>query len=229
MFSLEATGRKQKLRSVVRPSDLEQFSISASADHAPLLLNPIDAPACVLHENQYCVGPFWLEQWKNVDKTERFSFEVWVTAVSEQIETLLKQLWRIHKDQELPRNLRAAAEELHRILKQEQDDVGCEFSTVKTLSSDATWLAVPVDYPRFFQASNDQISTLGDESLWRDALGRCLSAQREVMPVIPHYAGIPYAAVAGLQDPARFEQIFDDRYIAASNELNLLNSILLEE
>ncbi|MBV5310035.1 helicase C-terminal domain-containing protein [Chromatium okenii] len=228
-FSLEATGRKQELRSVVRPSDLEQFSISASADHAPLLLNPTDSPACVLHENQYCVGPFWLEQWKEVDKTERFSFETWITAVSEQIETLLNQLWRIHKDQKLPRNLRTAAEELHRILKQEQGDVGCEFSTVKTLSSDATWLAVPVDYPRFFQPSNGQIPALGDESLWRDALGRCLSVQREVMPVIPRYAGIPYAAVAGIQDPARFEQIFDDRYIAASNELNLLNSILLEE
>jgi hypothetical protein len=228
-FSLEATNRKLTLRSVVRPHDMEEFSTNASADNAPLLLNPANAPECVLHENQYCVGSFWLEHWKDVNKTERFSFECWMTTVAHQIKNLLSQLWRIHKDQDLPHKLRTAAEELHRILNRPQDDIYREFSTVKALTSDATWLAVPVDYPRFWQSDFNGQPALGDESLWRDALGRCLSAQREVMPVIPLYDGIPYAAVAGVQDPARFEQIFDDRYIAASNELNLLNSILLEE
>ncbi|MBK1642363.1 hypothetical protein CKO12_10830 [Chromatium okenii] len=229
-FSLEATNRKLTLRSVVRPHDMEEFSTNASADNAPLLLNPANAPECVLHDNQYCVGPFWLEHWKDVNKTERFSFECWMTTVAHQIKNLLSQLWRIHKDQDLPHKLRTAAEELHRILNRPQDDIYREFSTVKALTSDATWLAVPVDFPHFWQPDfNGHYPALGDGSLWRDALGRCLSAQRDVMPVIPLYDGIPYAAVAGVQDPARFEQIFDDRYIAASNELNLLNSILLEE
>ncbi|MBK1694812.1 hypothetical protein CKO09_08680 [Chromatium weissei] len=229
-FSLEATTHKQNLRSVVRLNDLEAFSISASADNAPLLLNPAEAPNCILHEDQYCIGPFWLEQWKDFNKTERFSFEGWMTTISEQLAALLNQLWRIHRDQKLPRNLRTSAEELYCIIKREQNEINYEFSTVKTLSSTATWLTVPIDYPRFWQPdANGRYSNLGNETLWRDALGRCLSTRREVMPVIAHYAAIPYAAIAGIQDPARFEQIFDDRYIAASNELNLLNSILLEE
>jgi len=68
---------------------------------------------------------------------------------------------------------------------------------------------------------------LDDEEAWRDSLGRCLSSTRNVLPVIPRYAGIPYAAIVGEQDPARLSLVFDDRYVSASNELNLLNTILL--
>ena len=71
--------------------------------------------------------------------------------------------------------------------------------------------------------------SLDDEEAWRDSLGRCLAATRNVLPVIPRYAGIPYAAIVGEQDPAGLELVFDDRYLAASNELNLLNTILWDE
>jgi|GEM_PF-2091018 len=61
------------------------------------------------------------------------------------------------------------------------------------------------------------------------SLGACIPTTAEILPVIPRYADIPYAAVIGEQDPARLELIFDDRYLAASNEFNLLNTILLAE
>jgi hypothetical protein len=71
--------------------------------------------------------------------------------------------------------------------------------------------------------------SLGDEGAWRDSLAGCLVTTCEVLPVIPHYADIPYAAIVGEQDHTRVDLVFDDKYLAASNELNLLNTILLTE
>lgn len=38
-FSLDATSRQSTMRSAVRVSDIESFSVRASADNAPLLLD----------------------------------------------------------------------------------------------------------------------------------------------------------------------------------------------
>ncbi len=50
-----------------------------------------------------------------------------------------------------------------------------------------------------------------------------------MLPVIPRYSEAPYAAIVGGDDPARIGMIFDDRYFAVTNELNLLNSLLIAE
>ena len=130
----------------------------------------------------------------------------------------------------MPHKLRQSAEELKRILARDKDEAIREYSTVKALDSPYTWLAVPLDYPRFWKAdTNGRYPSLGDEKAWRDSLGRCLVATRDVMPVLPNYDSIPFAATVGKQDPARLDWVFDDRYLAASNELNLLNMLLLED
>ena len=49
------------------------------------------------------------------------------------------------------------------------------------------------------------------------------------MPVIPQYNDIPWVAVAGRRVLNQWETIFSDRYFMASSELNLLNTILLED
>lgn len=49
------------------------------------------------------------------------------------------------------------------------------------------------------------------------------------MPVVSKYRAFPWAAAAGYQISAHLETIFDDRYFMASGELNLLNTILLED
>ena len=69
----------------------------------------------------------------------------------------------------------------------------------------------------------------GDDGLWRAALGMALNGTRNVLPIIPRYAEFPYAAVVGKQDPGGIERVFDDRYFPATNELNLLNSLLIAE
>ena len=229
-FSLDATGKQSELRSVARLGDIESFAIRASAENAPLLIDPSQDPEGVLPEHLYCVGPFWLEHWKDLEKQERFNVEGWLTDVGSQVQKLFGELGRIHSDRALPSKLRAPAEELYRMLAREKEEATREFSTVKALKSPSTWLAVPVDYSRFWKPDSDGLlPSLDDEEAWRDSLGRCLAATRNVLPVIPRYAGIPYAAIVGEQDPAGLELVFDDRYLAASNELNLLNTILWDE
>ncbi|MDD5277943.1 MAG: hypothetical protein PHR16_17965, partial [Methylovulum sp.] len=188
-------------------------------------------PTCLLPDHFYCIGPFWLEHWEKHDKQERFNVEGWSTDVGHQIAKLFGELGSIHRDETLPFKLRQPAEELFRIIAREKDEATREFSTVKSLKSPSTWLVMPFDYPRFWKKDNTgRLPSLGDdESAWRDSLGACLAGTGEVLPVIARYADIPYAAVIGEQDPAKLELIFDDRYLAASNELNLLNTILLAD
>lgn len=58
---------------------------------------------------------------------------------------------------------------------------------------------------------------------------RGLSARGAVMPPIPRYAEFPWAASVGNANPLRLDTVFDDRYFMASNELNLLNTLLLAD
>ncbi|WP_427551215.1 hypothetical protein ACQE3D_18960 [Methylomonas sp. MS20] len=228
-FSLDATARSKDFKSVVRLEDIQNFSRRASADNAPLLISPNDDPDCLLPDHLYCIGPFWLEHWESLEKQERFNVEGWSTDVGHQSEKLFGELGHIYKDETLPFKLRHSAEELFRILARKKDEATREFSTVKSLQSPSTWIVVPLDYPRFWKKdASGRLPSLGDDEIaWRDSLGACIPTTAEILPVIPRYADIPYAAAIGEQDPARLELIFDDRYLAASNELNLLNTILL--
>jgi hypothetical protein len=226
-FSLDATAKSRDLKSVVRIEDIQRFSKLASADNTPLLILPKNDPDGLIPGHLYCIGPFWLEHWKDMDKQERFNVEGWLADVGPQIPKLLGELNFISNDHGLPDKLRKPAEELHKILIRKKAELTREFSTVKALNSPSTWIAVPLDYARFWKKDdNGQMPSLGDEVSWRDALGACLGS-REILPVVPRYADFPYAAVIGEQDPSRLNLVFDDRYLGASNELNLLNTILL--
>jgi len=228
-FSLDATAKSRNLKSVARIEDISRFSSRASADNAPLLVLPKDDPDSLIPDHLYCIGPFWLEHWKDMDKQERFNVEGWHGNVGHQIPKLLGELRYISDDIGLPDKLRHPAKELYKILVRQRNELTREFSTVKALKTETTWLAVPLDYPRFWKKDdNGQMPSLGEEDAWRDALGACLGSG-EVLPVIPRYADFPYAAIVGQQDPSRLKLVFDDRYLGASNELNLLNTILLSE
>lgn len=229
-FRLDATDRQGGMRSFTRLADVQCFSNLASADNAPLIIDPKEAPGLLLPEHVYCVGPFWLEHWEKLDKQERFSIEGWLTDMDSQAKNLFGELGYISSEPDLPHKLRHSAGELRRIIAREKEEATREFSTVKALSSPSTWLALPVDYARFWKSGADgRMPSLEDEEAWCDALGRCLSATRNTLPVIPRYAEWPYAAIVGEPDPARLGLVFDDRYLAASNELNLLNTLLLAD
>jgi len=50
-----------------------------------------------------------------------------------------------------------------------------------------------------------------------------------VMPVVPRYQDFPWAAAVGQRVLSQLELVFDNRYFMASSELNLLNTLLLED
>ena len=47
------------------------------------------------------------------------------------------------------------------------------------------------------------------------------------MPPLPKYESFPWAAAVGDVSPLKLDLVFDDRYFMASNEMNLLNTLLL--
>jgi len=103
------------------------------------------------------------------------------------------------------------------------------------MKTDNVVVSLPLDYPHFWSNQKDQVesstraSVLEEPEIWRNALGRTLTPQGLVMPVISQYQSFPWAAVAGRRVYTQLETIFDDRYFMASSELNLLNTILLED
>ncbi|MEH2259929.1 hypothetical protein [Nostoc sp.] len=60
-------------------------------------------------------------------------------------------------------------------------------------------------------------------------LRRSLTPQGLIIPVVPHYQTVPWIAMAGRQIFTELETVFSDHYFMASSELNLLNTILLED
>lgn len=226
-FSLDGIAKSPNITSVARLKDIQQFSKLASADTAPLLILPKKFPNALLPEHLYCVGAFWLEHWQDMEKQERFNIEGWLANMPDQSSKLLAELRFIYENQAMPYKLRRPAEELYTILVRKKAELRREFSTVKTLKSKSTWLAVPIDYARFWKKNaDDEKPSLGDESAWHDYLGACLSSYA-VLPVIPRYADIPFVVMIGKQDPMQLNLVFDNRYLGVSNELNLLNTILL--
>lgn len=59
------------------------------------------------------------------------------------------------------------------------------------------------------------------------ALGRTLNAGSAIIPPLPRYESFPWAAAVRKVSPLKLDLVFDDRYFMASNELNLLNTLLL--
>jgi hypothetical protein len=94
-----------------------------------------------------------------------------------------------------------------------------------------TWVALPAGYPQFINTAESGARGMyrcDEPDAWRDALGATLSASSAVIPPVAKFESFPWAAAAGCIDPLHLEQVFDNRYFMASNELNLLNALMLE-
>ena len=226
-FNLKAAASDAGLVTFSSPADLDEFVYTATLEAAPLVPNPEGALG--LPDNLTCVGPFWLEDWSAHGKVESFTFDQYSASVAEAQESLRGQLYAITKDFNYPSRLRDCVRDLYRILTREGAEAKREFSTLKPLASKAAWLALPLDYPRFWRKvdNNGMRVELHEEEAWCGALARTLQATGVTLPVIPRYEDFPYAACVGVPDPAGLELVFDDRYFMASTELNLLNTLLL--
>lgn len=126
--------------------------------------------------------------------------------------------------------MRNAANNLLRLLQRDQRDAANEFRTLKELKSPNTWVAVPAGYYSFLHPETQHERKqffLDDQPLWQEALGRTLNAGSAIIPPLPRYESFPWAAAVGQISPLKLDLVFDDRYFMASNELNLLNTLLL--
>jgi hypothetical protein len=196
------------------------------------LLGALTHESVTIPKELTCVGPFWIEDWRGRTSEERFSFETWRTDVDKGSLSLLGLLTSIADNISFPPKLRQPAKELHRLLIREKEAPVKEYSTLQDTKTDNIVVALPIDYPHFWKAQPEdggRKKILEDPATWRNALGTALTSQGLVMPVLPIYQEFPWAAVVGQRTISQLETVFDKRYFMASSELNLLNTILLED
>jgi len=174
-------------------------------------------------------GPVVVENWEAFEKQEIFAFEEHDAALSEAVRKLKGQLHDIKTNNAFPASFRNPAEALLGLLYREDHDEANEFKTLKALKSPNTWVAVPAGYPTFTaakQPTDGREFALKDADIWYDGLARTLGSSA-VIPPIPSYKSFPWAATVGRVNALNLDLVFDDRYFMASNELNLLNTLLL--
>lgn len=228
---LQASVRKDKdRRTMVRFQDAKDLTELAASPLNPLLVYATEGTS--VPDHLYVSGPAFIENWGDFDKLEVFSFEGHTTEVNQVARRVIAQLLSIDEDRAFPANLRQPAANLLRLLQREKKDAANEFNTLKSLTSPNTWISVPTGYVQFMAVERQlegRPFEVVDPDLWRTGLAQGLSASGAVMPPIPRYAEYPWAASVGNANPLKLETVFDDRYFMASNELNLLNTLLLAD
>lgn len=231
-FNLRGVSPEKGVASYVNYHTIEKLSTVITRPTSHLLVVPTQIETGVIPETVTCLGPFWMEDWRGRNSEERFSFESWRKVVQEDGHHLLGVFAKIINNKALPSKLRQPAEELRQLLIREKDATTREYSTLQDTHTENILIALPLDYPQFWRKLLDDESRqqeLEDSNAWRDALGRALTNHGMVMPVIAKYQDFPWAAVAGQRTMSQLDLIFNNRYFMVSSELNLLNTLLLEE
>lgn len=215
-------------RTMVRADEMGRFTELASLGTMPLLVNAESGLGIADHI--YFAGPCVIENWGDFSKQESFTFEGHQTQIEELSKALLNQLYAIDKDRSMSSSIREPAANLYRLLQREKKGATNEFRTLKDLKSPNTWVSVPAGYLQFLhndETREGRAYEVEDPDHWRDGLAQSLLATTAVMPPIAKYQEFPWAASVGDANPLRLDIAFDDRYFMASNELNLLNTLLL--
>lgn len=218
-------------RTLVKEACMKELLDSAVSPIAPLLACASEGTS--VPDHVFFSGPVVVETWHGFEKQEIFAFEGHETQLSKASAQLIAQLYDIDGCRDYPPALRIPAVNLRRLLMRDKRDAANEFRTLKDLKSPNTWVAVPAGYFEFMHTTptthGDTRFRLDDHGLWQEALGRSLNAGSAVMPPLPRYEAFPWAASVGEVSPLKLDLVFDDRYFMASNEMNLLNALLLSE
>lgn len=215
-------------RTLVKPDCIRELMDLVTHGLAPMLVAAAEGTS--LPDHVSFSGPTIVESWADFEKREIFSFEGHATQLSRATRSLMGQLKAIEEERQFPPVLRNPAANLRKLLQREQLDAANEFRTLKELKSPNTWVAIPAGYFQFLHAETQDEGEpfrLDDPELWQQALGRTLNAGSAVMPPLPMYESFPWAAAVGEVNPLQLDLVFNDRYFMASNELNLLNMLLL--
>lgn len=230
-FKLTGRAPDRNTISYIEYHTLEAF-VQVVSKNSSQLLPSLENTDLIIPENLTCIGDFWIEDWGKRKIEEKFNFEGWRKNTGKKIDELLSKLWVIcNEKSEFPPKLKRPARELYIILQQEQEALTQEYSTLQNLQTENIILSIPLDYPHFWnkQELDTPKQRLEDPELWQKSLGKTLTPQGLVMPVIAEYDDIPWVAVVDRRVFDQLETTFSDRYFMISSELNLLNTILLED
>lgn len=228
----DLTGKSAQTQAISYANYAHLESLIQGLTSGRLLVNPQEnwSHFCI-PENIYCIAPYWLEDWQDRQTQEQFNFDAWSDRQRENIQDLLKLLGVIMHHKSLPSKLKTPAKELYRLLERKNVFSAQEFATLQEAQTRNFAIALPLDYPHFWQPHPDvdgRSQAIAEPVLWRNALGRCLSDWNLVLPVVPEYQDFPWAAVVDKQALSQLKILFNKQYFVASHELNLLNLVLLE-
>ncbi|WP_204104330.1 MULTISPECIES: helicase-related protein [Spirulina sp. CCY15215] len=224
---------KENTPTYVDYQTLENLTKSVSSPSNRLLPNLKDTTG-IIPENIACIGPFWLENWCDRPIREQYNFQGSTRNSNNNHNLLISLLYRVSQTREIPNKLRRFAGELHQLLNLEQTEEMREYSTLQDMNTRTLAIALPLDYPYFLQEAKegDEYSRkqeLEEPQIWHQSLSRSLIPRGIALPAIRRYKRFPWAAVAGRPVLSQLDTVFDNRYFMISNELNLLNTILLED
>ncbi|MDM7322658.1 MAG: hypothetical protein P3W87_005150, partial [Gammaproteobacteria bacterium] len=180
-------------------------------------------------------GAVVFEDWSHRKIEEAFQFMSYEDQDKQRFNGLINMLSGIKGEKNTgeedkgvyPQKLRDAAAALLIVLRREGEIDVNAFVSGKSIQSRRAYLALPAGYKRFArsEAYIREEREIMDER-WLYGLSRVLGGQ-EVIPVLPAYELFPWAASFLAKSPDNLEIAFDDRYFMSSNELNLLNTLLL--
>ncbi|MDJ0796134.1 MAG: helicase-related protein [Calothrix sp. MO_167.B12] len=230
-FTLRGNTVDRQAKSYVDYPTLSAF-VKAVSRNSSRLLSTLENENLLIPDDLTCIGPFWIENWSDRRTEEKFSFEGWRKFIQQYSQELLGLLRVIYQDKNVkfPPKLKRPARELYQFLIREKEESTLEYSTLQALKTENIVVSIPLDYPHFWHEQLEEDSrkqVLEDPATWQKTLGRSLTPQGLIMPVVPQYETFPWVAVAGRRIFSQLETIFSDRYFLASSELNLLNTILL--
>ncbi|MDD2610976.1 MAG: hypothetical protein PHX60_15085 [Giesbergeria sp.] len=220
--------RDSDKRTLARCEDMRRLTDLVASGLSPLLVAAEEGTSLANHIS--FSGPVVVESWADFAKQEIFSFEGHATQLYQTTKELMGQLKAIEEQREFPPVLRHPAANLRKLLQRQQHEAANEFSTRKELKSPHTWIALPAGYFQFLHTQRQdegELFWLSESALWQEALGQTLNAGSGLMPPLAQYESFPWVATVGDVSPLKLNLVFDDRYFMASNELNLLNTLLL--
>ena len=223
------TPRAADRRTMARHADARALVDLATEMLRPLLVYAKQGTS--IPERLFVSGPVFLEHWGDFDLLEVFRFEGHTTDIDQMARQLIGQLRAITAQPAFAPGLRRPAATLVRILERDPQHAGQQFNIFKYLKSPNTWIAIPCGYSQFIahdrRLESDHPIEIQAAEEWQEALAQSLSATGARLPPIARYADYPWAASVGHANPLQWDTVFDDRYFMASNEMNLLNTLLL--
>lgn len=228
-MSLQGLYRPQAdARSWTDQQDMQTMRQEVCSALSPLFIGGGAAP--ILPEHVHFCGPMVLEDWTGHEMHEAFEFQTHRSDHAQAVRQLIGQLAQLVREPRLPHVLKTPARDLMVLLQRDKPIADKRFKAIKDVKTQSVRVALPAGYGQFMGCAPeaDESFVLQEAQQWHESLQGSLSAREKFMPPIGQYETFPWLATVGGNPSDALDLVFDDRFFMASNELNLLNALLLQ-